>query len=217
MRTRKTQHTFSWIRQFGLALLTLLTLNACALSPIAQKPTFLAQQAQASPQKADISAYTIDGRIMVRQGEQRHATHLSWQHSSEHDEILLATPLGQGLAELRRDAQGAHLRLSDQRQFQASDWESLASEVFGVSLPLNTLPRWLLGQAIHNAQSIERDLQGRTQYLRIDGWHIAYLDYADENPAALPTLIELRREDLEIRIKIDQWTLPTASSQTPSP
>ena len=46
------------------------------------------------------------------------------------------------------------------------------------------------------------------QRLLSDGWLVAYLEYESDAADALPTLVELRREDIEVRLKIDEWLLP---------
>ncbi len=107
-------------------LLLCLLLAGCATSPpSAQRPPV-----------AEISAFAFTGRIAVRQGETRHYVNIDWRHTADSDEILLNTPLGQGLAELTRNATGAHLILADQRHFTAQDWSTLSAEVFGFRLPL---------------------------------------------------------------------------------
>jgi outer membrane lipoprotein LolB len=137
-----------------------------------------------------LTAFTLDGRIAVRQGERRHYANIAWQHRPRHDVILLTTPLGQGIAELSRDESGARLQMADGKAFAAADWEGLAARALGSRLPLNDLPRWLAG----------------TPPAAASGWQVEYLDYQSAAPDALPTLIELRRDDIEVRLKIDQWT-----------
>jgi len=41
----------------------------------------------------------------------------------------------------------------------------------------------------------------------VDGWQVAYLEYAGNAVDALPALIEMKREDIEVRWKIDDWQL----------
>jgi outer membrane lipoprotein LolB len=126
----------------------------------------------------------------VRQDPARHHANISWRHGPEADEILLTTPLGQGVAELHRDVDGARLVTADRQQTVAADWDDLAAQVFGMRLPLADLPAWLTG----------------TRPPAETGWRVEYLDYEHGASDALPTLIELRRQDLEIRIKVDQWS-----------
>ncbi len=173
----------------------------------AQLPTSGALPAMSRPARAAIDAYSLDGRIAVRDGERSHAANLFWRHAAVRDEMLFTTPLGQGLAELTRDEAGARLRLADRREFAAADWDELASQLFGLALPLSALPRWLVGNVPASVAPLELDPQGRPRRVRSDGWRIDYLEYESPAADALPTLIELRRDDIEVRLKIDEWQL----------
>jgi outer membrane biogenesis lipoprotein LolB len=51
------------------------------------------------------------------------------------------------------------------------------------------------------------DAAGRLASLSEQGWVIAYLRYESEAPDALPELLQARREDVEVRLKIDGWSL----------
>jgi outer membrane biogenesis lipoprotein LolB len=104
---------------------------------------------------------------------------------------LVTTPLGQGVAELGRDARGAWLRTADRREYFAPDWEGLAEQVFGARLPLNDLPAWLSGHAPSS----------------VSGWRVEYLEYQSDALDALPTLIEVKRDDIELRLKVSEWIL----------
>ncbi len=80
--------------------------------------------------------------------------------------------------------------LADRREYAAGDWDALSERVFGVRLPLTSLPRWLLGET-----------PGETA-----GWKVEILGREDASANPLPTLIELRGEDTEVRLKIDEWS-----------
>ena len=51
------------------------------------------------------------------------------------------------------------------------------------------------------------DAAGRLVRLSEQGWVIDYLRYESEAPDALPELLQARREDVEVRLKIDGWSL----------
>lgn len=137
----------------------------------------------------EISAFAFTGRIAVRQGEHRHHVKVDWRHTAANDEILLSTPLGQGVAELTRDAQGARLELADRRSYAAADWSDLSAEVFGFRLPLSGALRWLLGDLSDTG-----------------GWQVRIEERESGAPDALPTIIELERDDIAVRVKIDEWS-----------
>ena len=155
----------------------------------------------ARPARDGIAAFSFSGRVAARQGERRHYANIDWRHAAAADEILLTTPLGQGVAELVRDTRGARLVAADGQVTEAPDWEGLSARVFGFALPLADLPRWLLGDVAPAA----RDERGRPLAAMAAGWDIRYLDYESPAADALPVLIELRRDDIELRLKVDAW------------
>lgn len=164
---------------WALALILAFIISACATRPIAPS----------RPAVEAITAFACVGRLAVRQGETRHYINIDWRHDPTSDSILLTTPLGQGVAEIERDAAGARLTLADRRNFTAADWNELSQEVFGFPLPLSGATRWLLG-----------DLR------QTDGWRVTVVEREGDAPDSLPTVIELERDDIAVRLKIDEWT-----------
>jgi len=155
------------------------------------------------PARADIPAFSIDGRVAAHQESNRHYANISWRHTSDSDDIVLTTPLGQGVAEITRDVGGARLVTADKRAVAAVDWEALSAQVFGFALPLDGMPRWLLG----DVTPTQRDEQGRPLAASVDGWNVRYLGYESDAPDALPVLVEFQRGDIEVRLKVDAWQL----------
>lgn len=142
--------------------------------------------------------------MSIRNDQQIHVVHVSWQHRSGTDQVLVTGPLGQGVAELQRDAGGAQLRTADRHELAAADWNTLGEKVFGIVLPLDDIPRWITGD-IGNAIV---DRQGRPQHADAAGWRIDYAEYESDAPDALPTLIVIERDAIAVKLKVDQWTLP---------
>jgi outer membrane lipoprotein LolB len=153
------------------------------------------------PLRRQITGFTLGGRIAVRSEQNRYSGELSWRHTPTDDNILISGPLGQGLAELVRDASGAHLTTAERREYSAPDLDQLASQVFGFGLPLAGMAHWIVG----NADTTQRDDAARPQRAVVDGWSIEYLDWEEESANALPLLIEMRRDELEVRLKIIEW------------
>ncbi|MDO8958401.1 MAG: outer membrane lipoprotein LolB [Rhodocyclaceae bacterium] len=163
----------------AIIFFALAVLSGCAITP----------EHLARPPVGEIAQFAFVGRIAVRQGEIRHHARIDWRHTPATDEILLATPLGQGLAELTQDATGARLVLADRRHFAADNLGALAQQVFGFPLPLGASARWLLGE-IEVA----------------DGWRVTIVERESAAADALPTVIELERDDIAVRLKIDEWS-----------
>lgn len=155
--------------------------------------------------------YRFSGRLLLKQGVRQDIVGLSWHHQADQDELLFTNPLGQGLAELTRNTQGARLQLADQRVFQAADWQQLARQLFAIELPLDALSEWLLGVAPVGVQT-QHDELGRLQRLITTHWQVDYLDYASAEANALPVLLEVHHRQqtpdaFKLRLKIDHWQL----------
>lgn len=178
-------------------------LAACTQLPVAGNAVLPQRAARTA-----VADFVLTGRIAVRQGPQHHAANITWQHSARREQIFLATPLGQGIAELTRDVAGARLTTAERREFAAADWQALSVQVFGLVLPLSALPRWLQADVPAEALGVKYDAYGRPQRMVAEDWQVAYLEYASDAVDALPVLIELKREDIEVRLKVDQWQMP---------
>lgn len=161
------------------------------------------------PARQDLRDFALEGRFALRatppdQPAQSAGGRLAWTHKNQIDTILLANPLGYGVAEIESGPAIARLRLADGKTSESSDPDSLIEEVTGQRLPVARLPAWLLGRSGGRAQIAHDDL-GRPLRLVEDGWQI---DYAYDNaaPDALPGRLTLSNGDgLELRLRIEQW------------
>lgn len=141
------------------------------------------------PRPAAIEAFDFSGRLLIEQGAQRHHVHIDWQHTRAGDTIVLATPLGQGVAEIVRSASGARLRLADRREYVGADGTALAEQLFGFRLPVDAAPRWLLDQTVDLAP-----------------WRARVVARESEAADALPSLVEFEYDDIRVSLKIDAWS-----------
>ena len=180
-----------------------LLLSACtSLPPEETQAPLLARETPHS--------FVLEGRLAVKHGTEQFSARIDWRHDDVNgkpqDEILISSPLGQGLAQLKSDAQGAQLEVSGQQAVAAPDMETLSEKMFGVRLPLTNVASWVLGRAVSSMAQIERDERARLLRLNEDGWQVDYLDYENAAPNALPTLLFIQRGEIEVRLKVDSWT-----------
>lgn len=147
--------------------------------------------------------FHLSGRVSVKYGAEAASGKISWQHDAEGDDLLFSTPLGQGVARIVQRGGLTNLTTSDQKVYQASDVETLTEQVLGWRLPLAGLPDWVRGRAAAGTPA-ETQLDGsRLSELRQSGWLVEYLGYAGES--GLPSRLRLSRDEVEIRLVIDQW------------
>lgn len=146
--------------------------------------------------------FELAGRVAVRYGGEGASGRIEWRHSPGADELLITSPFGQGVARITRRDGKVRLVAADQREYEASDAESLTESVLGWRLPLTGLPDWVQGRADPaRAAEITRDAGARLSELRQDDWRIEYQEYE----GARPSKLRISREGLEIRLIVDHW------------
>jgi outer membrane lipoprotein LolB len=169
----------------------MLLLAACAT------PQFLLPAADAE--------FELAGRIAMRYRDDAGSGNIAWRHASRSDEMLLTTPLGQGMARIVRRGDEVTLTAQDGREFKAADAEALTDQVLGFRLPLIGLADWVRGRAAPKPapepKRERRDAAGRLAELEQSGWRVEYLEYA----GALPSRLTLTYPGLELRLAISEW------------
>ncbi len=178
--------------------IAVLMATACATFDVTPVPS--------RPQRQTIEAFDLNGRLAVRHGNENYSVGIEWRHAARSDEMTITGPLGQGLARLVAEDGHARLETSDQRRYEATDLDRLTAQVFGTPLPASGLGRWVLGLPSANAD-VRKDALGRLVSLSENGWQIEYLRYENDQPDALPELLRARRDDVDVRLKIDDWRL----------
>lgn len=180
-----------------VAWVVLGLLGGCALLPSEHAPS-------ARPAQIATAAFVMNGRIAIRHNDTRHSAGVRWVSLPQSDELLLQGPLGQTVARVYRDAQGATLQ-DGSKEYQAADVESLMQQVLGWQLPLGGLHRWVVGQAAEGDAQIERDGLGRIALLQQNGWEVRYLRYDGDSSDSLPKRLQLSRDELQVQLLIDEW------------
>jgi outer membrane lipoprotein LolB len=147
--------------------------------------------------------WTLQGRIGIQAGEQNLSGQIRWQHSMQADDVLLTSPLGQGVARIVRDADGVALEVPNQPTRRAPDAESLTREALGYTLPVAGLGWWMQARPDPDGTfEATRNGAGRLTQLKQHGWVIDYLQYAADGR---PRKLTVMREGLEIRLVADSW------------
>jgi outer membrane lipoprotein LolB len=145
--------------------------------------------------------FELTGRIAVHYREQAASGSVAWRHAPDADEMLITSPLGQGIARIVREREAVVLTTPDGREHRAADAESLTEQVLGFRLPLAGLADWVRARPAPGPAQARRAADGRLELLEQAGWRIEYLEYAGERPARL----KLSYPGLELRMAVSEW------------
>ncbi|MEW5788155.1 MAG: lipoprotein insertase outer membrane protein LolB [Pseudomonadota bacterium] len=191
----------------GLAAALVLLLEGCAALPGFTPDTGARTTFVPTPPPA---AFHLEGRVAVRHGEESFSGGLAWKRMGRFEELLLNTPLGQGVAEIRSDPDGVALTDAKGQTLRAADPDTLARQALGLELPLRGLGWWVVGQPRPDTPyRAEPDADGRLAVLEQDDWRIEFSRYAPQGERPLPGKLLARRGDaLEVRLVVDRWELP---------
>ena len=156
--------------------------------------------------------FELNGRIAVRYRDDASSGNIAWRHRGDGDEVLLTTPLGQGVARIVREGDGVTLTTADAKEHRASDAETLTETVLGFRLPLSGLADWVRGRVGAGAADLTRDARGRLARLEQSGWTVEYLEYGENG---LPSRMKLAYPGIEIRLAIGEWKTGEDAGRSP--
>jgi outer membrane lipoprotein LolB len=146
--------------------------------------------------------FELLGRIAARHADDAFTGNLQWRHAASGDEMLITTPMGQGVARIVREGDAVQLTSADGREYRAPDAESLTERTLGFRLPLEGLADWVQGRPSPGVPAREvKASDGKLQTLDQRGWHIDYLAYGEDRPS----LMRLSYEGVELRLAITAW------------
>ncbi len=162
----------------------------------------LAACAQLQTATSEKTLFELNARLAARYGAESFSGNLAWRHAERTDEMLITTPIGQGVARIVREGERVTLTTAEPKEYRAADAESLTQEVLGFRLPLTGLADWVRARPAGDVPFKEaKGEDGRLQKLEQSGWTIEYLEYQGERPSR----IRLLYPGIELRLAVSQW------------
>lgn len=156
-----------------------------------------------------LQRFTLEGRLGYRNGEGGVNANFVWTNDAEDFVLKLSGPFGAGAVQIR--FKDGHLSLDNQQTENFTEWMSPAEVLYehtGLQLPVNAFPYWVTGIPVPGLEyRSQLNEQQVLQTLEQDGWTLQYTRYAQVGKHLLPDRITLTRDDIRIRLVIDQWTL----------
>jgi outer membrane lipoprotein LolB len=146
--------------------------------------------------------FHLTGRLAARYNGESFTGNVTWSHARQGDEMLISSPLGQGVARIVRNAEGVILRTAEPREYRADDAETLTQKVLGFRLPLLGLGDWVRARPSAESPAVTQyNDNGTLKLLEQRGWRIEYLEYEGTRPR----LMRLAYPGIELRFAVSEW------------
>lgn len=186
-------------RRYGTVLAAGLLLAACATPA-------------PPPASADVAAPDFwSGRFAAtwsdsdwQMTEERTSGRFELLTDSARSILDLSSPLGQTIARVTIDPGQATLIMEDGTRRSAASADALTEEVFGWTMPLAHLPRWLAGQIAQPGRIVDGRVVAGTDH----GWSVRFDAFDSAGPRRLtlewPARPEAGTQRIELRLIVDR-------------
>lgn len=193
--------------RLGAALLvTLASLVACRTVPPSPPPAGASWDTR-RPQLQARTHFELKGRVAVAAGSEGFNADLHWIQDGPRSQVTLAGPLGVGGAEITASGNDLTLVTSRGEHVDSDAAHAALAARLGFDPPLSSLRYWILGvpdpaqPAITELDVSQQRLTGLTQA----GWRVDYADYVTTGDGTLPARLTLQRDNVRVRVLIDNW------------
>ena len=200
-------------RLFVLSAL-ILVLGGCVTTPDTSEPVTDESHelwSQRQQQLSTIHNWEIRGRVALFVDDDVYNLGLDWKLGKNHSTLKLEAPLGQGLIQLDKKDSQVTLVTSEGKNCSGLNAEQVLLQSTGWSIPVEGLESWIKGINHDNSGYLpDIDSSGKALTLLQDNWRINFLQYkesllANYNNPTLPHKIYMKRQNLALKIVIDQW------------
>lgn len=200
------------MRIIFLCLILLFVSTACTTTVPLSVGTHVSWQ-EHQRDVAQLQYWTLQGRLAVTNGSESWHLDMSWQQQGDNYIIKLFVPFGAGQIQLRGDHNGVVLDDGENTPLYADNADSLLYESTGLKIPVEGLRYWVRGLPDPGMSNGEMNLSaGKLKQLHQGGWQLRFRRYQQVNNTSLPQKLFLHRDDLDVRLVIDQWQLGLVNS-----
>ena len=194
--------------RLGAALALAALAAACRTTPPTLPPSAVPWEVR-RPQLQTQTHFELKGRVAVAAAGEGFNANLRWTQDGTRSQLNLEGPLGVGGAQVT--ASGEELSLVTARGEHLDNAEAHAAleARLGFDPPLSALRYWVLGvpDPAHPATEALDQTQQRLVGLTQDGWHVDYQSYVAAGGEALPARLTLQRDNVRVRLLVDNWQL----------
>ncbi len=157
---------------------------------------------------ADLAGWRLQGRATVESEQGGGQVRIRWSHQGRQGRLAVSNPLGQTLMVLRHSPRGLRLQDREGRTFRGRQAREVLRQRLGSWVPVDRFSGWALGLPARSQDPPARlDERGLPLRLERAPWAVQYTEYRRTDGVWLPSAMEISREGVQLRIRVDQWHL----------
>lgn len=198
------------IKTLALLLVSIVLLTSCA--QLRKTPTTFEHTSWKKRQAElhQIKNWTMSGTLSITHHKKRDIAKIKWAQTPNSYNINIFAPLNMGSIRIIGNESEVALWNSNKKPLKAKTPEQLTLAQLGWQLPVSNIRYWILGlpapKTKINATSF--DQYGHLIALNQSGWQVTYSRFNPiKNNLDLPQLIELKNENLAIKLKITNFAI----------
>jgi outer membrane lipoprotein LolB len=198
-----------------LLLILIITLSGCAQrnAPTTDDSAILTNQSWEEHRQQIVSMdnWSLSGKLAIFLETERQTANIYWQQEGNNYNIQLTTFIGTRVLQVIKNEQGIEIINSDDEVFTGQDANELIQQLSpGLDLPITALQQWIKGNP-DNAPFQLNETQQVGELIGIDDsqnvWEVKLQDYNIFSGIALPEKVDLTRDNMRVKIAINQWNI----------
>jgi len=160
---------------------------------------------------ATLSKWSISAKLAIFLKDERETANLYWEQNQDNYNIQLTSFIGTRILSIKKNKNGVEIINNDGDTFTGNNAEQLIQEISpGLNLPISALQQWIKGNPINASYTLNEQQRVSTllgENLDSSAWQIKYQQYQYFSGIALPRKLDLKRDNLRLKIAINQWQI----------
>jgi len=194
--------------------LLLLVLSGCSSTPDKEVQILTKQTPQQRTMHlAQLQQWKVTGKIAFIEKKSRNSATLSWQIDEKKgtQQLNLTSYLGINVLQLNSSDNSHEIKV-DGKTYRGNNLAALVRSITGLTLPTHALTYWLKGipyqeNDIISYHATTKLPQTLSSTYNNERWQVEYANYQQNNNYILATKFSIKKDDLIIKIAINDWSI----------
>ena len=166
----------------------------------------LPRSTEAQQQLYASKAWTLEGRIAVKSGNEGWSANLFWEHDGGQERLRLYGPFGQGAVSIILQNQMIYINEGNGVVNSSRDPEELLTRKLGFSVPLGSLRYWVLGlPAPDISYQAELDDKGGLKGFQQQAWVLGFENFENVGNFVMTQKMTIQGSQVRLRLVVDEW------------